>query len=142
MHEHRLRHYWHKQCESGRRINLEVEAGKTNEAIMDYCRTRIDGVLQAAGLSPNGAPQAAHQPRQDDQASAVLKQEANLAQERRRFQVAANAFKQKQATHEQKIQAFKDSEHQQLNGKRFFNSGNAKNNKGWNNHRGQSKGHS
>ena len=45
MYEDRLRHHWHKQCESGRGITLEVEAGKTNEASIDYCRTRIDGVL-------------------------------------------------------------------------------------------------
>ena len=26
MYEDRLRHHWHKHCESGRRINMEVEA--------------------------------------------------------------------------------------------------------------------
>ena len=31
MYEDHLRHHWHKQCESGRRINSEVEASKTNE---------------------------------------------------------------------------------------------------------------
>ena len=82
MYEDRFRNHWHKQCEAGRTANLEEEAGKVNEEVMDYCRTRIDGVLKATGLSPNGAPQAAPHSKEDDQAIAAVKHKGNQAAER------------------------------------------------------------
>ena len=67
-----------------------------------------------------------------------MKQEANLAQERRKLQVASNALKQKEAATNHKIQALKESFNNQGK-KRPFNSGHGKGNKGWKNQKGQGK---
>ena len=131
MYEDRLRNHWHKQCEAGRTINLEEEAGKVNKEVMDDCRTRIDGVLKATGLSPNGAPQAALHSKEDDQATAAVRLQANQAVESMRFKAAEDSLKQKQASLDHKMQALKDSQHQQNSKKRtFFNAGNCRNSKG------------
>ena len=95
LYEDRIRHHWSKQCESGTIVNLELEATKTNKEVMESCRTRLPGILEATGLTSKDSPQSNHQARQDEQASAALKQEANLAQERRRLQASRNALKQK-----------------------------------------------
>ena len=133
MYEDRIRHHWSKKCETGQNVNLELEAGKTDEHVMEFCRTRLEGVLDATGLSHKSSLQTPHQTRQDDQASAALKQEANLAQERRKLQVASNALKQKETATNHKIQTLKES-FRNRGKKRPFNSGNGKDNKGWKNH--------
>ena len=112
LYEDRIRFYWHKVCESGRKVDLEVEAGKIHEHIMDECRTRLEPTLQACGLRENGQPQAAPQPK-DDPAAALLKQQAGMDLDRKRQANEMNAFRQRQAAHQRKVNALKDSHDQQ-----------------------------
>ena len=112
LYEDRIRFYWHKVCESGRKVDLEVEAGKTHEHIMDECRTRLEATLQACRLRENGQPQAAPQPK-DDPAAALLKQQAGMDFDRKRQANEMNAFRQRQAAHQKKVNALKESHDQQ-----------------------------
>ena len=112
LYEDRIRHHWHRICELGQKVDLEVEAGKTHENIMDECRTRLEPTLLQCGLRENGQPQAAPQPK-DDPAAALLKQQAGMDFDRKRQANEMNAFKQRQAAHLRKVNALKNSTDQQ-----------------------------
>ena len=92
LYEDRIRHHWHSICELGRTVDLEVEAGKTNETIMDECRTKLESTLAQSGLRENGQPQVTPQPK-DDPAAALMKQQAGMDLDRKRQANEMNAFK-------------------------------------------------
>ena len=50
LYEDRLRRHFHDRCARGEAIDLVAECGKTNENVMDTCKTKLQAVLQAAGL--------------------------------------------------------------------------------------------
>ena len=134
LYEDRVRHHWHKICEHGQTVVLEVEAGKLNETVMDECRTKLESTLAQSGLRENGQPQATPQPK-DDPAAALMKQQASMDLERKRQANVANAFKQREAANLRKINALKTSTDHQP--RQHFVKG--KSGKGG---KGSSKGHS
>ena len=110
----------------------------THENIMDECKTKPESMLQATGLRDNGHPQATPQAKQDDPASALFKQQAGKDLDRKRQAGEMNAFRQREATHNRKVQALKGSRNNQPR-KQFVNN---KFDKGWkNNNKGYGKGH-
>ena len=134
--EDRFRCHLHRLCESGRIVDLETECGKINETIMDECKIKLESVLQSAGLRDSPTQASASQVKQADPApSAFAKQQASFEAERKKHTVEVNAFNQRQAAHQRKVQALKDSQPK----KSFVYS---KFNKGWqsNSSKGQSKG--
>ena len=134
MYEDRVRHHWHKICEHGQTVVLEVDAGKLNETVMDECKTKLESTLAQSGLRENGQPQATPQPK-DDPAAALMKQQASMDLERKRQANVANAFRQREAANLRKINALKTSTDHQP--RQHFVKG--KSGKGG---KGSSKGHS
>ena len=112
LYEDRIRHHWHRICELGHTVDLEVEAGKTNEIIMDECRTKLEPTLVQCGLRENGQPQTTPQLK-DDPAAALMKQQAGMDLDRKRQANEMNAFKQRQAANLRKINALKNTTDQQ-----------------------------
>ena len=104
-----------------------AKATKTNDKIMEECRIRLGSIVQASGLSDNTS-----QVKQDDPAiSAAFKQQASFDLEKKRFADQANAFKQREAASQRKVQALKDNHAKKQHVNNKFG-------KGW---KGSSKGH-
>ena len=76
-----MRLHLSKVCEAGRKVDLLVEASKTNEKILEECRIRFGPTLQASGLSDTTS-----QVKQDDPAiTAAIKQQASVDLDKKRF---------------------------------------------------------
>ena len=114
-------------CDAGRKVDLLVEASKTNEKILEECRIRLGPTLQASGLSDTTS-----QVKQDDPAiTAAIKQQASLDLDKKRFADQVNAFRQREAASQRKIQVLKDNHAKKQHVNNKFG-------KGW---KGSSKGH-
>ena len=107
---------------------------------MDECKTLLESALQATGLRDNptqGIPQA----KQDDPvASALLKQQAGLEQDKKRHANEVNAFRQRAAAHQRKVQTLKDSQPKKQFVINKFGKGWKDSNKGYS--KGQTQDHS
>ena len=131
FYEDRLRRHFHDRCARGEAIDLVAECGKTNENVMDTCKTKLQAVLQAAGLQDTSAHRQ-HSVSSDPAASAVAKQQAMWDAENRRLQNQSNAMKQREESFDKKVQALQQSQPNYSAGK-FV--------KSWNsNNRSQGKG--
>ena len=131
LYEDRLRKHLHDRCARGEVIIMETECGKTNVNVMDACKTRLQAVLQAAGLQDTSAHRQNYDS-SDPAASAAAKQQAMWNAENKKLQLQSNAMKIREESYAKKVQSLQQSQPNYSAGKftKSWNSSNKSRGKG------------
>ena len=109
LYEDRIRKHLHDRCARGEVIILETECGMTNVNVMDACKTKLQSVLQSAGLQDRSAHRQNYES-SDPAASGAAKQQAMWDAENKKLQLQSNAMKIREESYAKKVQALQQSQ--------------------------------